>query len=176
MSCSWFDLRVALNPVGFLSWKRISLRKVSFAFTFAVLMKSSLSDKRADVSLFFWFWAGFVLDKEDRSITRSNPYFKELFRRCGLHLYQTKVEFMSVSFFHLKTVSRNCWFRHLCFFLLQYCYPGSEGSSSRVICCKNVCFDGWYTTQSPQNQVENSRQQTTNYQMIKSFWFDFYEF
>ncbi|RID45094.1 hypothetical protein BRARA_I01847 [Brassica rapa] len=33
---------------------------------------------------------GFVLDKEDRSITRSNPYFKELFRRCGLHLYQTK--------------------------------------------------------------------------------------
>ncbi|KAF3563624.1 hypothetical protein DY000_02013375 [Brassica cretica] len=45
---------------------------------------------------------GFVLDKEDRSITRSNPYFKELFRRCGLHLYQTKVEFMSVSFFILR--------------------------------------------------------------------------
>ncbi|ESQ39509.1 hypothetical protein EUTSA_v10000956mg [Eutrema salsugineum] len=33
---------------------------------------------------------GFVLDKEDRSITRSDPYFKQLFRRCGLHLYQTK--------------------------------------------------------------------------------------
>ncbi|KAJ4901669.1 methyltransferase [Raphanus sativus] len=33
---------------------------------------------------------GFVLDKEDRSITRSDPYFKQLFRRCGLHLFQTK--------------------------------------------------------------------------------------
>ncbi|CAH2046484.1 unnamed protein product [Thlaspi arvense] len=33
---------------------------------------------------------GFVLDKEDRSITRSDPYFKQLFRRCGLHLYKTK--------------------------------------------------------------------------------------
>ncbi|EOY25633.1 Uncharacterized protein TCM_027005 [Theobroma cacao] len=34
---------------------------------------------------------GFVLDKEDRSITRSDLYFKDLFRRCGLHLYKIKV-------------------------------------------------------------------------------------
>ncbi|XP_057971082.1 alpha N-terminal protein methyltransferase 1 [Malania oleifera] len=33
---------------------------------------------------------GFVLDKEDRSITRSDTYFKELFSRCGLHLYKSK--------------------------------------------------------------------------------------
>ncbi|CAN1249067.1 Alpha N-terminal protein methyltransferase 1, partial [Linum perenne] len=33
---------------------------------------------------------GFVLDKDDRSITRSDLYFKDLFRRCGLHLYKTK--------------------------------------------------------------------------------------
>ncbi|CAO2813065.1 unnamed protein product [Amaranthus hypochondriacus] len=33
---------------------------------------------------------GFVLDKEDHSITRSDLYYKELFRRCGLHLYKTK--------------------------------------------------------------------------------------
>ncbi|KAG7536463.1 Alpha-N-methyltransferase NTM1 [Arabidopsis suecica] len=33
---------------------------------------------------------GFVLDKEDHSITRSDPYFKQLFRQCGLHLYRTK--------------------------------------------------------------------------------------
>ncbi|KAK9267350.1 hypothetical protein L1049_009774 [Liquidambar formosana] len=33
---------------------------------------------------------GFVLDKEDRSITRSDLYFKELFGRCGLHLYKSK--------------------------------------------------------------------------------------
>lgn len=33
---------------------------------------------------------GFVLDKEDRSITRSDLYFKELFRQCGLHLYKIK--------------------------------------------------------------------------------------
>ncbi|RVX00580.1 Alpha N-terminal protein methyltransferase 1 [Vitis vinifera] len=35
--------------------------------------------------------AGFVLDKEDRSITRSDLYFKELFGQCGLHLYKSKV-------------------------------------------------------------------------------------
>ncbi|GMN68017.1 hypothetical protein TIFTF001_037074 [Ficus carica] len=33
---------------------------------------------------------GFVLDNVDRSITRSDSYFKELFRQCGLHLYKTK--------------------------------------------------------------------------------------
>ncbi|XVE89429.1 hypothetical protein DITRI_Ditri19aG0200900 [Diplodiscus trichospermus] len=33
---------------------------------------------------------GFVLDKEDRSITRSDLYFKDLFRQCGLHLYKMK--------------------------------------------------------------------------------------
>jgi protein N-terminal methyltransferase len=33
---------------------------------------------------------GFVLDKEDHSITRSDPYYKQLFRRCGLHLYLTR--------------------------------------------------------------------------------------
>ncbi|XP_058071693.1 alpha N-terminal protein methyltransferase 1 [Magnolia sinica] len=33
---------------------------------------------------------GFVLDKEDRSITRSDLYFKELFNQCGLHIYRIK--------------------------------------------------------------------------------------
>ncbi|XP_052201913.1 alpha N-terminal protein methyltransferase 1 isoform X2 [Diospyros lotus] len=33
---------------------------------------------------------GFVLDKEDRSVTRSDSYFKELFNRCGLHVYKSK--------------------------------------------------------------------------------------
>ncbi|KAJ8752116.1 hypothetical protein K2173_001791 [Erythroxylum novogranatense] len=33
---------------------------------------------------------GFVLDKDDRSITRSDSYFKELFSRCGLHLYKSR--------------------------------------------------------------------------------------
>lgn len=37
--------------------------------------------------------SGFVLDKEDCSITRSDLYYKELFQRCGLHLYQAKVLF-----------------------------------------------------------------------------------
>ncbi|XP_030471306.1 alpha N-terminal protein methyltransferase 1 isoform X3 [Syzygium oleosum] len=34
--------------------------------------------------------SGFVLDKEDRSITRSDTYFKELFHRCGLHMFKSK--------------------------------------------------------------------------------------
>ncbi|PON76031.1 Alpha-N-methyltransferase NTM [Parasponia andersonii] len=33
---------------------------------------------------------GFVLDNIDRSVTRSDSYFKELFRRCGLHIYKSK--------------------------------------------------------------------------------------
>lgn len=37
-------------------------------------------------------FAGFVLDKEDKSITRSDLYFKELFSQCGLHVYKLKVD------------------------------------------------------------------------------------
>ena len=51
------------------------------------------------VEVYFLFWilfstlflAGFVLDNEDRSVTRSDLYFKELFSRCGLHVYKSKV-------------------------------------------------------------------------------------
>ncbi|RDX69061.1 Alpha N-terminal protein methyltransferase 1, partial [Mucuna pruriens] len=34
--------------------------------------------------------SGFVLDNEDRSVTRSDSYFKELFSRCGLYVYKSK--------------------------------------------------------------------------------------
>ncbi|KAI3436982.1 uncharacterized protein J3R85_005921, partial [Psidium guajava] len=34
--------------------------------------------------------SGFVLDKGDRSITRSDTYLKELFHRCGLHIFKSK--------------------------------------------------------------------------------------
>lgn len=34
--------------------------------------------------------SGFVLDKQDKSITRSDVYFKQLFKRCGLHIYKMK--------------------------------------------------------------------------------------
>lgn len=34
--------------------------------------------------------SGFVLDKDDKSITRSDLYFKELFKRCGLHIYKSQ--------------------------------------------------------------------------------------
>ncbi|EPS73318.1 hypothetical protein M569_01434, partial [Genlisea aurea] len=34
--------------------------------------------------------SGFVLDKQDKSITRSDLYFKQLFHRCGLHIYKMK--------------------------------------------------------------------------------------
>jgi len=33
---------------------------------------------------------GFVLDKEDNSVTRSDPYFRELFKRCGLYILSVK--------------------------------------------------------------------------------------
>ncbi|XP_058731339.1 alpha N-terminal protein methyltransferase 1 [Vicia villosa] len=34
--------------------------------------------------------SGFVLDNDDRSVTRSDSYFRELFSRCGLHIYKAK--------------------------------------------------------------------------------------
>ncbi|KAH6782286.1 alpha amino-terminal protein methyltransferase [Perilla frutescens var. hirtella] len=34
--------------------------------------------------------SGFVLDKQDKSITRSDLYFKQLFKQCGLHIYKMK--------------------------------------------------------------------------------------
>ncbi|KAK7368723.1 hypothetical protein VNO80_10752 [Phaseolus coccineus] len=34
--------------------------------------------------------SGFVLDNEDRSVTRSDMYFKELFSQCGLHVCRLK--------------------------------------------------------------------------------------
>ncbi|XP_020585154.1 alpha N-terminal protein methyltransferase 1 isoform X2 [Phalaenopsis equestris] len=33
---------------------------------------------------------GFVLDKEDSSITRSDLYFRDLFKQCGLYIYSSK--------------------------------------------------------------------------------------
>ncbi|KAM7530361.1 hypothetical protein LguiB_033771 [Lonicera macranthoides] len=33
---------------------------------------------------------GFVLDEEDKSVTRSDLYFKELFHQCGLHIFKSK--------------------------------------------------------------------------------------
>ncbi|KAL2494015.1 methyltransferase [Forsythia ovata] len=33
---------------------------------------------------------GFVLDKQDNSVTRSDLYFKQLFNQCGLHVYKMK--------------------------------------------------------------------------------------
>lgn len=34
---------------------------------------------------------GFVLDKDDHSITRSDFYFRQLFSKCGLHICKTRV-------------------------------------------------------------------------------------
>ncbi|KAL6893970.1 hypothetical protein ACP4OV_008068 [Aristida adscensionis] len=33
---------------------------------------------------------GFVLDKVDNSVTRSDPYFRELFKKCGLYIHSVK--------------------------------------------------------------------------------------
>jgi hypothetical protein len=37
------------------------------------------------------YFIGFVVDKVDSSVTRSDLYFRELFEQTGLHLYKTKV-------------------------------------------------------------------------------------
>ena len=38
-----------------------------------------------------YVFSGFVLDKVDNSVTRSDPYFRELFKRCGLYILSVKV-------------------------------------------------------------------------------------
>jgi len=42
--------------------------------------------------------AGFVLDKEDHSVTRSDTYFRDLFKQAGLCLYKIKVQKYSYLF------------------------------------------------------------------------------
>jgi protein N-terminal methyltransferase len=37
-----------------------------------------------------YVFSGFVLDKVDNSVTRSDPYFRELFKRCGLYILSVK--------------------------------------------------------------------------------------
>ena len=39
---------------------------------------------------------GFVVDKVDSSVTRSDLYFRELFEQTGLYLYKTKVRFTNL--------------------------------------------------------------------------------
>ncbi|XP_008439522.1 alpha N-terminal protein methyltransferase 1 isoform X2 [Cucumis melo] len=34
--------------------------------------------------------SGFILDKEDRSITRSDSYYKDLFNQCGLYIFKSR--------------------------------------------------------------------------------------
>lgn len=36
-------------------------------------------------------FSGFVLDKVDNSVTRSDPYFRELFKKCGLYILSVQV-------------------------------------------------------------------------------------
>lgn len=35
---------------------------------------------------------GFVVDKEDTSVTRSDAYFRDLFKQTGYQLYKTKLQ------------------------------------------------------------------------------------
>ncbi|CAA6657980.1 unnamed protein product [Spirodela intermedia] len=54
---------------------------------------------------------GFVLDKDDHSVTRSDFYFRQLFGRCGLHVCKTRdqkglpQELFSVKMYALSTKS-----------------------------------------------------------------------
>ncbi|KAF9589807.1 hypothetical protein IFM89_028742 [Coptis chinensis] len=56
--------------------------------------------------------SGFVLDNDDKSITRSDSYFKELFNQCGLYIYKLQdqkgfpQELFAVKMYALATDSR----------------------------------------------------------------------
>lgn len=46
-------------------------------------------------------FSGFVLDKEDNSVTRSDPYFRELFKKCGLYILSVKVNDQKFQFSYI---------------------------------------------------------------------------
>lgn len=85
------------------------------------------------------FRAGFVLDNEDRSVTRSDLYFKELFSRCGLHVYKSKVNctcFYLDSLWYFFTLMEIFWtafwnFQHG--LLLSYDKEDTDMTSNMVI-------------------------------------------
>lgn len=89
-------------------------------------------------------FAGFVLDKEDNSVTRSDPYFRELFKKCGLYILSVKVNDQKcqvsyiVSIVHLSYHSSN-----------PTNETGPEGAPEGTICCQNVCA-GDKSTKNPE--------------------------
>lgn len=88
-------------------------------------------------------FSGFVLDKEDNSVTRSDPYFRELFKKCGLYILSVKVN------------DQKCQFSCIILFIFPITHlivqmkTGSEGASEGTICCQNVCA-GDKSTKNPE--------------------------
>jgi len=89
-------VKSVIYPINHTSFQ--TTKRTPFVYSFIVIHSSEFAlSVHLPVSwtLLFWinalFLAGFVLDNEDRSVTRSDPYFRELFSRCGLHVYKAKV-------------------------------------------------------------------------------------
>jgi hypothetical protein len=99
---------------------------------------------------------GFVVDKEDSSVTRSDAYFRDLFKQTGFHLYKTRV---SSSTFHvtnlcstensaicISTINFNFWHAHwmgsLSLFLTKWIgvFFGSYRRGSPKICLQCACM------------------------------------
>lgn len=70
---------------------------------------------------------GFVVDKEDSSVTRSDAYFRDLFKQTGFHLYKTRVSSWT---FHAN--DGVCYVTNLC----------SAGNSA--ICISMINFNFWH--------------------------------
>lgn len=99
-----------------IQWKRFSLFYLLWSFRFlsekekplhikhvclidlssgTILTENQNAHIRTQVS---YLVAGFILDKEDRSITRSDPYYKDLFNQCGLYPFKSRVKWLCIWF------------------------------------------------------------------------------
>lgn len=72
---------------------------------------------------------GFVVDKEDSSVTRSDTYFRDLFKQTGFHLYKTRV---SSSTFRVN--DGVCYVTNLC------------STENGAICISMTNFNFWHVS------------------------------
>lgn len=99
MYLQWHLFQGGLKPGGlFILKENIARSGKNFIYLLDLLRKletiypiEEMSQCNTDEVAGLVLPLGFVLDKQDKSITRSDLYFKQLFKQCGLHIYKMKV-------------------------------------------------------------------------------------
>lgn len=122
--------------MGFLSWKRISLRKVYLALsstvTLTFLWKHSLSHKTACIFSYAQdlFWIKRIIALPDQ-IRTSNSSFVD----AG-YIFIKQRSTSCLLFLTLKSVSKNCWFRKFTVFSFKIIFQDQKGLPQELFAVK----------------------------------------